>query len=333
MSEKSSPETLGNKNSGGVTKTKPPGSATKPQVNDVFGTLIDVELDRLDDSPYQSRRAMDDEKLEQLANDIAAHGLLEPIVVRRAGERFQIIAGHRRAAAFRRLRDQATSHEERNKYRAIPAQLRAVINDLEMEELGIVENLRREDLTPLERAEAVARYRERRNLSTKEVAERLHESHDAVKSLLRLFNGPQVLKDGVSKGVMVPVLDASGNPVVTASGREKQEHRALDLSAADELGRLFQFWENKDGARKAATRLEALIQKALREGWGVRRIEAHCKEVIAGRNPKEDAGARRTTAFLFDQRRLTVDLKRLASMNADQKQALRGALNDVLGRL
>ncbi len=332
MSEKPNAKTMESEGFGGA-KTKPAAPVATPIGNAVFGTLIEAELDRLDNNPYQARHAMDEEKLDQLANDIAAHGLLEPIVIRRAGERFQIVAGHRRTAAFRRLRDRATSQEERNKYRAIPAQVRAVIDNIEMEELGIVENLRREDLTPLERAEAVARYRERRNLSTKEVAERLHESHDAVKSLLRLFNGPQVLKDGISKGVMVPVLDGSGKPVVTASGREKQEHRTLDLSAADELGRLFQYWENKDGVKKAATRLEALIQKLLREGWGVRRIEAHCKDVIAGRTPKESAEATGAAGFVFDERRLKVDLKRLPSMDPEQKQALRGALNDVLGRL
>jgi ParB/RepB/Spo0J family partition protein len=310
-----------------------PAPPKKPAAPALFGTVLEVALDRLDDNPFQARMSMDPEKLDQLARDIAVHGLLEPIVVRRAGERFQVVAGHRRAAAFRLLRDLASSEAERKKYAAVPAQLREIRDDNEMEELGLVENFRREDLTALERAEAVARLRERRGLSSKQIAEKLNESQDAVKALLRLFDAPQALKDGISQGVLVTVLDSSGAPVTTPGGRQKQERRTLDLSAADELGRLYPHWAEGDGEKRAASRLEALIQKVLREGWSVRRVQAHCKDVLAGRTPK--AGAERTAAaaFVFDERRLNVDLRRLAGMDAEQKQALRGALNDVMGRL
>jgi ParB/RepB/Spo0J family partition protein len=310
-----------------------PAAARTPVTAGVFGTMLEVSLDKLDDNPFQARISMDPEKLDQLARDIASHGLLEPIVVRRAGERFQVAAGHRRVAAFKLLKDLASSDAERQKYSVIPAQLKEIKDDQEMEELGLVENLRREDLTPLERAEAVARFRERRNLSTKQVAEKLNESHDAVKALLRLFDAPQVLKDGISKGIMVTVLDSSGAPVTTPGGREKQERRTLDLSAADELGRLYPFWSEADGEKKAATRLEALIQRVLREGWAFRRVQAHCKDVLAGRAPKAGTERAAVPAFTFDERKLSVDLKRLAAMDADQRQALRGALHDVLGRL
>lgn len=308
-------------------------ASKKPATATVFGTVLEVSLDKLDDNPFQARLSMDPEKLDQLARDIGTHGLLEPIVVRRAGERFQVVAGHRRAAAFKLLRDLATSDVERKKYGAIPAQLRDVRDDDEMEDLGLVENFRREDLTALERAEAVARLRERRNLSSKQIAEKLHESHDAVKALLRLFDAPSVLKEGISRGALVPVLDGSGAPVTTPGGREKQERRTLDLSAADELGRLYPFWSEADGEKKAATRLEALVQKVLREGWAVRRIQAHCKDVLAGKAPKLGTERAAVPAFTFDERRLAVDLKRLAAMDAEQRQALRGALEDVLGRL
>ena len=84
-------------------------------------SVVLVPLDRLDDSPFQERKTMAETTLRELVESIREHGLLQPISVCRMSERFEIIAGHRRATAFRRLHDEAKTEEARQRFSAIPA--------------------------------------------------------------------------------------------------------------------------------------------------------------------------------------------------------------------
>jgi ParB family chromosome partitioning protein len=159
-------------------------------------TLVPVAV--LEPNPAQPRKHFDDEKLEELASSIRARGLLQPIVVRRADDRFQIVAGERRYRAAK------LAGMER-----VPALIRDTDDPLE---LALIENLQREDLTPLEEAEALAGLIERHSYSHKDVGELIGKSRPYVSNALALLRLPDHVKEelhregrGVSRELLMGV--------------------------------------------------------------------------------------------------------------------------------
>ncbi|MDR0337067.1 MAG: ParB/RepB/Spo0J family partition protein, partial [Planctomycetaceae bacterium] len=120
--------------------------------------VIDIML--IDRNPYQPRQEFDDAELEQLAQSLIAHGLLQPIVVRQVGERFQIIAGERRFRAATRAG-----------WSEVPAHC-LTVGDREMIELALTENIQRKDLNAIEKAVSFANYLEAYGGTHEELAKR-----------------------------------------------------------------------------------------------------------------------------------------------------------------
>ena len=167
------------------------GKATepRPKLLAVAGTVVRrertvltlVPLGALDPNPQQPRKHFDDEKLQELAASLKAKGLLQPIVVRRAGDRFQIVAGERRYRAAK------LAGMDR-----VPALVRDTEDPLE---LALIENLQREDLTPLEEAEALSGLIERHSYSHRELGELIGKSRPYVSNALALLRLPNHVKD------------------------------------------------------------------------------------------------------------------------------------------
>lgn len=114
-----------------------------------------IPLDVLDANPYQPRRGLDGSALAELAASIRDHGLLQPVSVRRVqGGRYQLIAGHGRLEAFRRLRAEAADGTEdvAERFGTIPTHERFDVTEEEMALLALVENLQRDDLSPIDAA-------------------------------------------------------------------------------------------------------------------------------------------------------------------------------------
>ena len=252
------------------------------------GRTILVPLERLDDNPFQHRSEIEEEKLDELAASIAASGLLQAIAVRAVGERFQVIAGHRRAAAFKLLFERAASDKERRQWAAIPAMERSA-TDEEMHRLGLTENLQRDDPSALDAAASLAAYQARYELTTSQLAERLSLELTRVKRLLQLNGSPAVVKAGVTRGLKVPVLDETGQPVLTPQGKPRHRRLRLDLHAALEFQRLHAHWADEN-PRRADERIEALIKRTLTEGWGLRRIASYCASVRDRRDAGPEGG-------------------------------------------
>ena len=116
-----------------------------------------IALNLLDQNPYQPRSQMDEGALAELIASIRDHGLLQPITVRKVGMRYQVIAGHRRLEAFRRLLAEA-EHDEptAERFRTIPAHQKFDVTDEGMALFALVENLQRDDLSPLDAAQGVS---------------------------------------------------------------------------------------------------------------------------------------------------------------------------------
>jgi ParB family transcriptional regulator, chromosome partitioning protein len=139
-----------------------------------------VPIDQLDPNPDQPRQVMGD--LSELMASIAEKGILEPLVVRPRGDRFQIVAGERRyhAAVQVGLRD-------------LPVVVRDV-DDTEVVELGLIENLQRKDLTPFEEAEALHALCERCGYTHEDLARRLGKSRSSVTESLTLHTMPEEVR-------------------------------------------------------------------------------------------------------------------------------------------
>src|SRR5579864_9154572 len=138
--------------------------------------LLQVDIDLIDPSPYQPRTRFREEALEELSRSILATGIVQPLVVRRIGTRFQLIAGERRWRAAQRA---ALSR--------VPVVVREVPEEMALE-MTLVENLQREDLNPIEQAKAFQRLTEGFHLTQDQVAERTGKDRATIANSLRLLN-------------------------------------------------------------------------------------------------------------------------------------------------
>jgi len=147
------------------------------------GELQQLRVEKIQPGKYQPRQAMDPERLTELAASIKSQGLIQPIIVRAiAGARFEIIAGERRWRAAQ----QAGLAE-------IPALVRKV-SDQSVVAMALIENIQREELTPLEEAQALQRLIGEFNYTHQQTADTLGRSRAAVSNLLRLLDLPPAIK-------------------------------------------------------------------------------------------------------------------------------------------
>lgn len=154
-----------------------------------ISSLREIPLDKISADPDQPRRHFDEEKLADLANSIKIHGVLQPIVVIKKGENFEIVAGERRFRASK-----IAGLEK------IPAIIRE-LSDQNRLELSLIENLQRSDLNVLETATAYLKLREQFNMTAKQIGERVGgRSESAVLNTLRLLNLPDEVKKHVYSG-------------------------------------------------------------------------------------------------------------------------------------
>ena len=138
-------------------------------------------------NPDQPRRHFADEKLDELAASIAKHGIIQPIIVRPFQGGYQIVAGERRWRAAQR----AQLHD-------IPAIIRS-FDDSETLEIALLENIQRQDLNPIEEAEAYKKLTELFGHSASELAELVHKSRSHVANMMRLLDLPPTLRDLVTE--------------------------------------------------------------------------------------------------------------------------------------
>ena len=155
-------------------------AATLP-VNEVDPALVDP-------NPWQPRSVVDDGALAELTASLGEHGLVQPIVVRARGDRYQLIAGQRRLAAARRLG-----------WAKLPVRVLDV-DDRQMSEIAIVENLQRRDLDALEKAASFKTYLAAWGCTQDELAKRLSIDRSSVTNLIRLLELPEGVQQRLRAG-------------------------------------------------------------------------------------------------------------------------------------
>jgi ParB family chromosome partitioning protein len=171
------------------------GAPNQPQVftgeaDEPRDGLVHLHVYEIENNPFQPRRDFDESALDELCQSLKEHGMLQPLVVRRHGERFQLIAGERRLRAAIKAG-----------WQEVPAQIREA-DDRQMTEIAIVENLQRKDLNPLEKALSFQQYLERYGGTQEELAGRLKIDRSTIANLIRLLELPETIQQAVRSGTL-----------------------------------------------------------------------------------------------------------------------------------
>jgi ParB family chromosome partitioning protein len=307
------------------------------------GVLVEVELDKIEPNPDQPRQWVDPERIEELAASIVNRGTRQPdnpILLRpaAAGDRFVLVSGERRWRAKQLLREQAPA-AERQLWNTIKALLHDDIDDEKSAFIALEENLQREDLSPVEEGAAYVRLMERFSAkSTKELAARIGKPENRIQQMIRLHGAPQFLRDAVMKGALVPVKDQAA---LTESGKPRQARRRLEFRAAFEFLKLFDHLvgqdprvrENPKAREKIEERVTGWVERALADGWSVRRVGEQCAALKAGKRTKAGESPERVElpAIEANEGRLVVHGARLGGLDAAAKRALLAQVAAFLG--
>jgi len=162
-------------------------AAAVPARELMYGTQ-EIDIDLVEPSPYQPRTRFREEALDELARSIEASGIIQPIVVRPLGNRFQLIAGERRWRAAQRAG-----------LRRVAAIVRQVADELALE-MTLVENIQREDLNAMEAARAFARLMDEFQMTQEAVAERTGKDRTTVANAIRLLKLEPTIQDWIEEG-------------------------------------------------------------------------------------------------------------------------------------
>ncbi len=178
------------------------------------GSAVELPLDQIDPNANQPRKNFDQEALDELAQSIKVHGIIQPIIVVKDGRRYMIIAGERRWRAAKQL-GLAT----------VPAIVKKYSKQ-QIKEISLIENLQREDLNPIEAARAIRQLMDEYNFTQEKVADRIGKSRSSIANTLRLLNlSPDVIelivKGRLSSGhakCLVVVEDAAAQLKLAMAG-------------------------------------------------------------------------------------------------------------------
>ena len=210
----------------------------EPQIEEVE-EVKELDLSDIRPNPYQPRKRFDDKSLRELSDSIKENGVFQPIIVRKSINGYEIIAGERRYRASKLA-----------KKKTIPAIVRK-FDESQMMEVAVLENLQREDLTPLEEAQAYEMLQKNLGLTQEEVSKRMGKSRPYIANYLRLLTLPSKTK-------------------------RLLQHGDLSMGQARTLLGL----KDKD-------KIDALAKRVAKEGMPVRKVEALVSEMNAKKPQKK----------------------------------------------
>jgi ParB family chromosome partitioning protein len=203
----------------------------------------EIDLDLIDPNPLQPRTRFDEARLQELAESISTTGLVQPIVVRRKGDRFEIVAGERRWRAAQKAR----LHE-------VPVVIKA-LTDAEALEVALIENIQRADLNPIEEARGYRQLIDRFNYTQDALGQVIGRSRSHIANTIRLLQLPQAVQDYIYAGKL------SAGHARTLVGQPDPEAMAqelitggLNVREAEEKGRKVKGKKKRTIGKDADTR-------------------------------------------------------------------------------
>ena len=240
-----------------------------------------IGVDTVVPNPYQPRRTFTDENLAELAESIRHHGVIQPVLVRKRGERFELVVGERRlrAAKVAGLKE-------------IPAFVRDM-SDVEIMEVAIIENLQREDLNAIEEAMAIKQLQESLGYTQERLAQRLGKSRPYVANSVRLLSLPKVVIEHVSRGT---ITAGHGRAIlaVPEALRESFAQRiiaeALSVRQAEELANACNEGVSRETKTKKAKHPQTLE---------IREVERRMRDVLQAKVQIRGEGKRGTIEIAY----------------------------------
>ena len=218
---------------------------------------LQVEIDRIVPNPLQPRRSFGEAAIDELATSVRAQGIIQPLLVRRVGEGYELIAGERRlrAAAKAGLKE-------------VPVVVREASSG-EMLQLALIENLQREDLNPMEEASAYQRLQGEFNLSQEEIARKVGKSRPAVANSMRLLLLPKEVQEEVAQGRLAAgqaraLLGLESATLILAAAREVIAKGLSTREAERLVGRFKSARKRHRGGQISDPDLRSLVEKLQR---------------------------------------------------------------------
>jgi len=178
----------------------------------------EIAINDLIPNPYQPRKTFEPAKLKELVNSIRESGVIQPLIVRKAGEKYEIVAGERRWRAAKEVG-----------LDFVPAVVRKY-DDATMMEVALIENMQRSDLNPMEEAEGLRNMMEKLGITQAEVAKKMGMSKTAVSNSLRLLNLPDSIRKFVEKGDMTM---GQVRPLFGVGDENRMEELAMQIVTND----------------------------------------------------------------------------------------------------
>ena len=262
------------------------GQATK------HGLVQQIPVEQLDDSPFQVRTSYGD--IEALARDVERHGLLQPILVRPRGDRYEIVHGHRRTLAIKKLHKPF---------------ILAVVRELDDESAILIhgsENIHRKDLTPIEEGTLYRKYMEATGKSVAATAKAFQVSRDTVRDKLNLLDLPEDIQDRVHSGD-IDYRKARKLTILTREPADDHGRRLKDGTYSEPARRTDRWYpEIRELAGNVSLRTEkevARTARLVREGAPVEEAVHRAKMETArdlvreGPKPEEVVQQLKDTAF------------------------------------
>lgn len=194
------------------------------------GRFRSIPLDKITPNPYQPRKAFDQDRLAELADSFKTRGMLQPILVTTEGQGFQLVAGERRyrAAKMANLAE-------------VPALVLDDIESADMLQLALIENLQREDLNPIETAQAYQSLIDQCGLTQAELAERVGKNRTSVANTLRLLGLPDNIKSLIAEGKLseghARAILAVADPALRDRVAQRIMTETLSVRQAEEVTR------------------------------------------------------------------------------------------------
>ena len=180
--------------------------------------IIEMKINDIEPNVNQPRKAFDDDKIEDLAASIAEHGVLQPIIVTKKDDYYQIIAGERRWRASKKAG-----------LKTIPAIVRDY-DEKKIREVALIENIQRQDLNAIETAKAIKELMEEHSLTQEELAKTLGKSRSAIANTLRILNLDERVQEMVQEG---KISEGHARTLASIDSPQKQYKLALDIVNLD----------------------------------------------------------------------------------------------------
>ncbi|TCO64202.1 ParB/RepB/Spo0J family partition protein [Caldanaerobacter subterraneus] len=213
-----------------------------------------VQIDKIFPNQYQPRKHFDEESLRELADSIKEHGIVQPLVVRRQGTGYQLVAGERRwrAAKIAGLKE-------------VPVIIRD-LDDLQVMEIALIENLQREDLNPIEEAKAYKTLMEQFNLTQEEIAKKIGKSRSVIANSIRLLN----LDDRVQEMLIEGKITVGHAKVILSITSKTLQYEAAKKIVEDGLN-----------VRETEKLVKTLLSRSekTKEKRKDKRIDVHIREI------------------------------------------------------